>query len=79
TQLEMLKSIDQEKPSLVVTHIHQGGQADEMEWSVGELIATANDREIHTLDELKGMLAKYKYGTLLLECRTGRIGYFHVE
>jgi len=79
TQLEMLKTVDQEKSSLVVTHIHQGSQADEMEWSIGELIATVNDNEIHTLDELRDFLAKCKNGAVLLECRNGRIGYFRVE
>ena len=79
TQLDMLITIDQDKPYLVVTHIHQGSQADEMEWFIGELIATINDKEIYTLDELKAILASCKNSAVLLECRNGRIGYFRVE
>ena len=79
TQIEMLQMIEQEKPVLVVTHIHQGTQADEMEWSVGEIIVTANEEGIHTLDELKEVLDKNINGSILLECRDGAIGYFRVE
>jgi len=79
TQIEMLQTIEQEKPVLVVTHIHQGTQADEMEWPVGEMIVTANEEEIYTLDELKKVLDKNVNGTVLLECRDGAIGYFRVE
>jgi serine protease Do len=79
TQIEMLQTIEQEKPILVVTHIHQGTQADEMEWPVGEMIITANEEEIHTLDELKNVLEKNINGTVLLESRNGMIGYFQVE
>jgi serine protease Do len=79
TQIEMLQTIEQENPILVVTHIHQGTQADEMEWPVGEMIITANEEEIHTLDELKNVLEKNINGTVLLESRNGMIGYFHVE
>jgi S1-C subfamily serine protease len=79
TQIEMLQTIEQEKPILVVTHIHQGTQADEMEWPVGEMIVTANEEEVYTLDELKNVLEKNAGGTVLLECRNGTIGYFRVE
>jgi S1-C subfamily serine protease len=75
-QIDMLQTIEQEEPTLVVTHIHQGTQADEMEWSVGEMIVTANEEEIHTLDELKNVLDRNLNGTVLLECRNGIIGYF---
>ena len=78
-QIEMLQTIEQEKPTLVVTHIHQGTQADEMEWSLGEMIVTANDEEVYTLDELKDVLKRNAGGTLLLECRNGLIGYFQVD
>ena len=78
-QIEMLQTIEQEKPTLVVTHIHQGTQADEMEWSPGEMIVTANDEEVHTLDELKELLQSNTDGSVLLECRNGLIGYFQVE
>jgi len=47
-KIEMLQTTDQEKPVLVVTHIHQGSQADEMEWSVGALIVKANEQEVHS-------------------------------
>jgi serine protease Do len=79
SQIEMLQTIELEKPTLVVTHIHQGTQADELEWPAGELIVTANEEEVHTLNELQEVLEKNKNGTVLLECRNGRIGYFHVE
>jgi serine protease Do len=79
TQIAMLQTIEQEKPVLVVTHIHQGTQADEMEWSVGEIIVTANEAGIHTLDELKKVLENNVNGSVLLECRDGAIGYFRVE
>ncbi|MDH3887166.1 MAG: trypsin-like peptidase domain-containing protein [Gammaproteobacteria bacterium] len=78
-QIEMLQTIEQEKPTLVVTHIHQGTQADEMEWSPGEMIVTANDEEVHTLDKLKELLQSNAGGSVLLECRNGLIGYFQVE
>jgi S1-C subfamily serine protease len=78
-RIDMLQIIDQEKPILVVTHIHQGTQADEMEWPVGELIVKANKQEIHSLNELEESLNKNKNGKVLLECRNGRIGYFQVE
>lgn len=78
-QINMLQTIDQENPILVVTHIHQTTQADEMEWPPGELIVSANEKEIHTLEELQAVIDQNKNGTVLLECRTGRIGYFRVE
>ena len=78
-QIDMLQTIEQEKPVLVVTHIHQGTQADEMEWSVGELIITANDQEAHTIKELEEILNKNECSEVLLECRSGTIGYFKVE
>jgi len=77
-QLDMLQTIDQEKPELVVTHIYQGTQADQMEWPIGELIIKANNRRIHTLDQLKKEVNKHVCGAVLLECRSGRIGYFQV-
>lgn len=78
-QIDMLQTIEQQEPVLVVTHIHQGTQADEMEWSVGEMIVTANDEQIHTLGELKNVIDKNANGSVLLECRSGMIGYFQVE
>jgi len=76
SQIQMLKTIDNNKPTLVVTHIHQGTQADELEWPVGELIIGANGKGIHTLSELQKVLDKEKNDTVLLECLGGRIGYF---
>jgi len=78
-QIDMIQSIDQEKPVLVVTHIHQSTQADDMEWPPGELIIKANEKEVHTLAELATILEQNKGGAVLLECRNGRIGYFQVE
>jgi len=78
-RIDMLQIIDQVRPTLVVTHIHQGTQANEIEWPVGELIVIANDEEVHTLNELQNILNKNKNGSVLLECRNGRIGYFQVE
>ena len=78
-QLEMLQTIDQDKPTLVVTHIHQGTQADEMEWPLGELIVKANNRRIHTLDDLKKIVKKSQGRSVILECRSGRLGYFQVD
>ena len=78
-QIDMLQTIEQQEPVLVVTHIHQGTQADEMEWSVGEMIVTANDEQIQTLGELKNVIDKNTNGSVLLECRSGMIGYFQVE
>jgi S1-C subfamily serine protease len=78
-QIEMLQTTGQEKPVLVVTHIHQGSQADEMEWSVGELIVKANEQEVHSKNELEEILNKNKSGAVLLECRNGGIGYFQME
>jgi len=78
-QIEMLQTIDQEKPMLVVTHIYQGTQADEMEWPLGELIIKANDQEIHTIQALQKIIEKNKGGTVLLECLSGTIGYFKVQ
>ena len=78
-RIDMLQVIDQDKPVLAVTHVHQSSQADEMEWPVGELITKANEQEIHSLNELKAILDQNKNGYVLLECRNGRIGYFQVE
>ena len=78
-RIDMLQIIDQDKPTLVVTHIHQGTQADEMEWPPGELIITANQEKVHTLTELQKIIDKNKGGAILLECRNGRIGYFRVD
>jgi len=75
-QIDMLQMIEKDRPTLVVTHIHQGTQADEMEWPIGELIVMANEEEIHTLDELQAILDANKNGSVLMECRKGRIGYF---
>ena len=75
-QIDMLQTIDQEKPMLVVTHIHQGSQTDDMEWPLGEMIISANEKEIHTLNELQTVLDECENGAVLLECRNGRIGYF---
>jgi serine protease Do len=76
--IDMLQIIDQDKPVLAVTHVYQGTQADDMEWPVGELIVKANDQEIHTLTELKAILDDNEKGSILLECRNGRLGYFQV-
>ena len=78
-QIDMIQTIDQTKSMLVVTHIHQGSQADDIEWPVGEMIIKANDEEVHTLDEFQSMLDKNKGGAVLLECRNGRIGYFKID
>jgi len=78
-QIDMLQTIDQNKSMLVVTHIHQGTQADDMDWPLGEMIVKANEQEIHTLIELQEVIHKNKSGKVLLECRNGRIGYFTVE
>ena len=78
-QIDMLQTIDQEKPMLVVTHIHQGTQADDVEWPIGEMIVSANEKEVHTLDELQKILDEIKGGAVLLECRNGRIGYFQLD
>jgi S1-C subfamily serine protease len=78
-QIEMLQTIDQDEPMLVVTHIYQGTQADEMEWPLGELIIKANNEKVHTLEGLRKVLKKNKGGAVLLECLSGTIGYFQVN
>lgn len=78
-QIRMLQVMELEKPTLVVTHIHQGTQADEMEWGVGELIIKANDKEVHTLKDLQEILDDKTNETVLLECRDGVIGFFRNE
>ena len=78
-QIEMLKILDRDKPMLVVTHIHQGTQTDEMEWPLGELIIKANDQEIHTLEELQKVIENSSKESILLECMSGTIGYFQLE
>jgi len=78
-RIDMLQIIDNEEPVLAVTHIHQGTQADEMEWPPGELIVTANGEAVHTLSDLQMVVDKNKGSSVLLECRNGRIGYFRVE
>jgi len=77
-QIDMLQTIDQDKPMLTVTHVHQGSQADDMEWPSGELIVSANDEQVHTLEQLQVIIDQNQGGHLLLECRNGRIGYFQV-
>ena len=44
-----------------------------------ELIVSANDKAIHTLDALQAICDKDKSGAILLRCRNGRIGYFNIE
>jgi S1-C subfamily serine protease len=78
-QIDMLQTIGQENPVLVVTHIHQGTQADEMEWPVGELIVKANEQEVHSIKELEEIVNKNKSGEVLMECRNGRIGFFRQD
>ena len=78
-QIDMIQTIEQEKPMLAVTHVHQGTQADEIEWPVGELIVKANEEEVHTLGQLQDVLDSNKRGSVLLECRNGWIGYFRVD
>ncbi len=78
-RIDMLQTIDQEKPMLAITHIHQGTQADEMEWPVGELIAKVNGQEIHSLAVLEKVLKNNKGEPVLMECRNGRIGYFLMD
>ncbi|WOJ95133.1 trypsin-like peptidase domain-containing protein [Congregibacter variabilis] len=78
-QIDMIQTIDQEEPVLVVTQIHQGTQADKMEWPPGELIIKANDTSIQTLSEFQNILEQNRGGAVLLECRNGRIGYFQIE
>ncbi|MDP5054655.1 MAG: hypothetical protein NWP69_12760, partial [Congregibacter sp.] len=74
----MLQMIDEEHPTLTVTHIHQDTQADEMEWPLGELIVKANEQEVHTIPELKAVIEQNQGSAVLLECRNGRLGYFQV-
>lgn len=78
-QIEMLKILDQEQPMLVVTHIHHGTQADQMEWPLGELILKVNEQEVHTLDELKKALNATNDKAVLIECQSGTIGYFQIN
>jgi S1-C subfamily serine protease len=78
-RIDMLQIIDQDKPTLTVTHVYQGTQADEMEWPVGELITKANEQEIHSLQDIRDILNRNSGGHILLECRNGRIGYFEVD
>ena len=78
-QIEMLKILDQEQPMLVVTHIHHGTQADQMEWPLGELILKVNEQEVHTLDELKKALNATNDKAVLMECQSGTIGYFQIN
>jgi serine protease Do len=77
-RIDMLQIIDQNEPILAVTHVYQSTQADEMEWPVGELIVKANELYVHTLNDLKTILDENKNGSILLECRNGRIGYFKI-
>jgi serine protease Do len=76
-QINMVKMIDSDEPILVVTHIHQGTQADEIEWPVGELIIKANGKNVHTLGNLSEILQSSEDGKVLLECASGIIGYFY--
>lgn len=77
-QIAMLQVIELDQPTLAVTHIHKGTQADEMEWPLGEMIATANNNQVHTLNELQEIIDADNIDTVLLQCRNGRIGYFKV-
>lgn len=78
-QFELIKIIDQDLPALVVTHIYQGTEADEMEWSIGEVILKAGDQTVHTLAEFQSVLMDNRGKAILLECMSGTIGYFNVE
>ena len=78
-QFELLQRVDFEKPTLVITHIKQSSQADDIEWSVGDMILIANNKEVNSLIELKAIIDNNKSDTLLLECANKRIGYFTTE
>lgn len=78
-QIDMLKTIDREHPTLVVTHIHQASQADDMEWPIGEMIKKVGNREVHSLKSLKKILNQTKGQSVIFECLNGRIGYFKNE
>ena len=78
-QIDMIQIIDQKKSMLVVSHIHQGTQADEMEWPAGAMIISANETKVHTLSELQAVLEQNQNKPVLLKCRNGRIGYFQAQ
>lgn len=73
-QIEMLQTIDQQNSMLVVTHVYQGTQADEIDWPVGELVIKANGKKIYSLQALQGIVDAGE--NVLMECKNGRIGYF---
>jgi serine protease Do len=53
-QIDMIQTIDQEKPVLAVTYVHQGSQADKMDWPPGELIIKSQrHRGSHPFAELQ--------------------------
>lgn len=79
SQIEMVKMLNSKEPVLVVTHVHQGTQADEIEWTVGEMIMKANEKDVHTLEQLQEALDACKDGKVLLECSNGTLGYFKIE
>lgn len=78
-QINMVKMIDVDESILVVTYIHQGTQADEISFPVGELIKEVNGLEVHTLNQLSDILKSCKNGKVIFECESGFIGYFSLS
>ncbi|MBL7002869.1 MAG: trypsin-like peptidase domain-containing protein [Gammaproteobacteria bacterium] len=78
-QIDMLQMVDKQNPTIVVTHVNQGSQADEMDWPIGDIILKANGKRINHLSQLKKILEDGSIEPILLECRNGRIGYFQRE
>lgn len=79
---EAFKTLEDREACVMLTHIYQGSQADKMEWSLGEIISEIEGKKIYTLKDIIQILseqASLKKEGVLIETRTGAIGYFNLS
>jgi serine protease Do len=72
---QLLKSFNEEKERIVVTHVEKDSPAYHQEWRPGEVVEKVDDLSIkdlnHFLELIKERKELYK-----LSCKSGTIGYF---
>jgi serine protease Do len=81
-QVDFIRRLESDRTWLVVTLFDQDSQADRMGWALGEILVKVQDREIHTLEELREWLHEMrKRGTskVSIKCASGRLGYFELR
>ena len=81
-QLDFMKRLDSKLPWIVVTYFEQDREGIQMEWSLGEIITSIDDKKVHSLEDLlkvTNQLKKEKKKKVLLKCASGKLGYYTLE